>query len=220
MTFEAIIFDLDGTLLNSIVGIADAMNILLRRLGYPTHSEETYKQFVGEGIVELVTRAVPAEKREAHDTDELVAGYRSIYAETWPDSSPPYEGIPELLDALASMNKKLSVLSNKSDDFTRRMVSALLPRWTFEVVRGVLSDGRRKPDPFSALEIAGKTGIAPVKTMFVGDSAVDMQTAVNAGMYGVGVLWGFRGAEEMLENGARKLIEHPMALLDLFQQHL
>lgn len=216
MTFEAIIFDLDGTLLNSIVGIADAMNILLRRLGYPTHSEETYKQLVGEGIVELVTRAIPEEKREAHDTDELVAGYRSIYADTWPDSSPPYGGIPELLDALTSMNKRLSVLSNKSDDFTRRMVSALLPRWEFEVVRGVLPGGTRKPDPSSALEIAGITGIAPGETVFVGDSGVDMRTAANAGMYGVGVLWGFRGAEEILENGAQRLIKHPAELLDLF----
>lgn len=215
MTFEAVIFDLDGTLLNSLVGIADAMNILLRRLGYPTHPVTAYKQFVTEGIIELVKRAVPAEKQNAHDSNELAENYRSIYDTTWPAGSPPYEGIPELLDSLSSMNKKLSVLSNKSDDFTRRMVPVLLPRWEFEVVRGVLPGGTRKPDPFSALEIAGITGIAPGKTVFVGDSGVDMQTAVNAGMVGVGVLWGFREAAEMLENGAQKLIKHPMELLDV-----
>ncbi len=215
MIFESVIFDLDGTLLNSLIGIADAMNISLKRLGYPAHPVETYKQFVTEGIIALVTRALPPEKRKDHDIDELVADYRSIYATTWPDNSPPYEGIPELLDALSSMDKKLSVLSNKSDDFTRRMVSELLPRWEFEVVRGVRADGTYKPDPAAALEIAGLTGTAPGKTMFVGDSGVDMQTAVNAGMYGVGVLWGFREAGEMQEHGARRLIKHPMELLTI-----
>lgn len=212
MTFEAVIFDLDGTLLNSIVGIADAMNMLLRRLNYPTHEIETYKYLVGEGIAELVNRALPPEKRGIHDMTRLATDYRALYAETWPENSPPYEGIPELLDSLSSMKIKLSVLSNKSDDFTRRMVSTLLPRWTFEVVKGVIDGGPRKPDPSAALGIAETTGIPPEKTIFVGDSGVDMQTAVNAGMYGVGVLWGFRKADELLAHGAKQLINHPLEL--------
>jgi phosphoglycolate phosphatase len=215
MTFKAVIFDLDGTLLNSIVGIADAMNMLLQRLNYPTLDIETYKYLVGEGITELVGRALPREKRNNHDMRQLVTEYRALYAETWPENSPPYGGIPELLDSLSSRKIKFSVLSNKSDDFTRRMVSALLPRWTFEVVKGTIDGGPRKPDPSAALAIAGAMGNPPGETIFIGDSGVDMQTAANAGMYGVGVLWGFRKAEELLLHGAKQLINHPRELLKI-----
>lgn len=216
MRFEAVIFDLDGTLLNSLEGIGDAMNILLQRLGYPTHPLETYKYLVGEGIIQLVKRALPEDKGNLHDPGQLVIDYRAIYDTTWPQRSPPYEGIPELLDALSGKNIKAAVLSNKSDDFTKRMVSKLLPHWTFEVVKGVRPGGPRKPDPAAALQIAEITGIAPGKTVFMGDSDVDMQTAVNADMYPVGVQWGFREAGELIANGAKKLIEHPLGLLEIF----
>jgi phosphoglycolate phosphatase len=217
MKFEAIIFDLDGTLLNSLEGIGDAMNILLQRLGYPTHPLEAYKYFVGEGIIQLVKRALPKDKGNLHDLGQLVIDYRAIYDTTWPQKSPPYDGIPELLDALSCKNIKPAILSNKSDDFTRRMVSGLLPRWTFETVKGVRPGAPRKPDPAAALQIAGMTGIAPGKTVFMGDSDVDMQTAVNADMYPVGVLWGFREADELLANGAKHLLEHPMELLGILE---
>lgn len=217
MKFEAVIFDLDGTLLNSLAGIGDAMNILLRRLGYPTHPLEAYKYFVGEGIIQLVTRALPGDKGNLHDLRQLVIDYRAIYDTTWPQKSPPYDGIPELLDALSRKNIKPAILSNKSDDFTKRMVSELLPRWTFEAVKGVRPGGPRKPDPAAALQIAGLTGIAPEKTVFMGDSDVDMQTAVNADMYPVGVLWGFREAEELLANGAKKMIKRPIELLEILK---
>ncbi len=215
MKFEAVIFDLDGTLLNSLAGIGDAMNILLQRLGYPTHPLETYKYFVGEGIIQLVKRSLPEDKGNLHDLGQLVIDYRAIYDTTWPQKSPPYDGIPELLDALSRKNIKAAVLSNKSDDFTRRMVSELLPRWTFEAVKGVRPGATRKPDPAGALQIAEMTGIAPEKTVFMGDSDMDMQTAVHANMYPVGVLWGFREADELLANGAKHLLEHPMELLGI-----
>ncbi|MCP5108469.1 MAG: HAD family hydrolase [bacterium] len=212
MKFESIIFDLDGTLLDSLQGIADAMNILLERMGYPVHTEERYKYFVGEGINELISRALPEKNRDSHNLERLAVEYREIYHSTWPQKSPPYNGIPELLDALSAKNIKMSVLSNKSDDFTNRMVSELLTRWRFEVVRGVRPGGARKPDPASALEIAEITGITPGNTVFVGDSGVDMKTAANAGMYGVGVLWGFREADELRADGADRLIKHPVEL--------
>jgi phosphoglycolate phosphatase len=215
MTLKAVIFDLDGTLLNSIVGIGDAMNMLLQRLKYPTLDIETYKYLVGEGITELVGRALPLEKRDGHDLTQLVADYRSLYAETWPENSPPYEGIPELLDSLSARKIKFSVLSNKSDDFTRRMVSTLLPHWDFEIVKGTIDGVPRKPDPSAALTIADAMGNPPEETIFVGDSGVDMQTAVNAGMIGVGVLWGFRKADELLAHGAKHLINHPRELLEI-----
>lgn len=215
MTLKAVIFDLDGTLLNSIVGIADAMNMLLQRLNYPTHDIETYKYLVGEGIIELVGRALPPGKQDDHDMNQLVTEYRALYAKTWPENSPPYEGIPELLDSLSSRNIKFSVLSNKSDDFTRRMVATLLSRWTFEVVKGTIDGGTRKPDPSAALAIAGAMGNPPEETLFIGDSGVDMQTAANAGMIGVGVLWGFRKEDELLAHGAKHLIKHPLELLKI-----
>jgi phosphoglycolate phosphatase len=213
MTFKAVIFDLDGTLLNSLEGIADAMNVLLERLGYSTHSLETYKYFVGDGIAEMVRRALPEMSREKSDINKLVTDYRDIYHTTWPKKSPPYEGIPELLDALSLKNIKLAVLSNKSDDFTNRMVSELLPDWKFEVVMGAQPGIPEKPDPYAALKIAEIIGIAPTNIIFMGDSGVDMKTAARANMYPVGVLWGFREAEELLANGAKKLIKHPMELL-------
>jgi phosphoglycolate phosphatase len=210
MTYEAVIFDLDGTLLNSLEGIADAMNVLLERLGYSTHPLEAYKYFVGNGIIEMVRRALPEVSRETSDINKWVKDYRDIYHTTWQKKSPPYEGIPKLLDALSQKNIKLAVLSNKSDDFTNRMVSTLLPGWKFEVVMGAQPGIPEKPDPYAALKIAEMINIAPANIVFMGDSGVDMKTAARANMYPMGVLWGFREAEELLANGAKKLIKHPM----------
>lgn len=214
--FDAVIFDLDGTLLNSLVGIADAMNILLERLNYPTHSLEPYKYFVGDGLVELVKRALPDEKREESDIPALFKEYREIYNTTWPLKSPPYDGIPQLLDTLAKKKIKMSILSNKSHDFTQRMVAQLLPGVRFEEVRGVFDGGTRKPDPSGALEIARIMNTTPGNIAFVGDTSIDMKTAVRAGMYPVGVLWGFRPEKELLDNGAKHIVAQPMEIDELF----
>ncbi|MDQ1351692.1 MAG: phosphoglycolate phosphatase, partial [Acidobacteriota bacterium] len=180
MKFDAVIFDLDGTLLNSLEGIADAMNILLRELGYATHPLEAYKYFVGEGLVELLKHTIPAEKLSLHSLDRLVEQYRALYETTWPQKTVPYEGIPEMLDALSAAEIKLAVLSNKSDEFAGRMTAALLPRWKFEAVKGLRPGAPRKPDPALALEIASITGVDPANTIFMGDSGIDMQTASRA----------------------------------------
>ncbi|MCX6584617.1 MAG: HAD family hydrolase [Candidatus Aminicenantes bacterium] len=217
MRYDAVIFDLDGTLLNSLEGIADAMNKLLRQLGYPTHPLEAYKYFVGEGIVQLLKLTVPVEKLNHHSMEQLVKEYRAIYETTWPQKTVVYEGVPEMLDALSATKIKLAVLSNKSHEFAGRMAAALLPRWKFEAVKGLRPGEPRKPDPASALQIAGITGVDPANTIFMGDSGVDMQTASRAQMYGVGVLWGFRQAEELLANGARQLIRRPMELLKIVE---
>jgi phosphoglycolate phosphatase len=219
MRFDAVIFDLDGTLLDSLAGIADAMNILLQKLGSPTHPLEAYKYFVGEGMAELLKHTVPAEKLTHHslDMDLLINEYRALYETTWPRKTVPYDGVPEMLDALAAAKIKCAVLSNKSDEFAVRMVKALLPHWKFEAVKGLRPGAPRKPDPALALEIAGITGVEPARTIFMGDSGIDMQTAGRANMYAVGVLWGFRQAEELLANGARQLLKHPMELLEIVE---
>lgn len=214
--FEAIIFDLDGTLLNSLLGIADAMNILLERLHFPTHPLGAYKYFVGDGIIELVKRALPGEKEQESDIPTLVKEYRKIYDTTWPLESPPYEGILELLESLSKKRIKMAILSNKSHDFTQRMVVQLLPGIHFAEVRGVVDGGTRKPDPSGALDICNIMGTTPGNTVFVGDTSIDMKTAVRAEMYPVGVLWGFRPEKELLENGAKKLVSWPMEIDQLF----
>ncbi len=218
MKFDGIIFDLDGTLLNSLVGIADAMNLLLEQLGYPTHPLEPYRYFVGEGIRELVIRALPEPVRSASNIDQIdqwVARYREFYETTWPTKSDPYEGIPQLLDALTAQNIPMAILSNKSEDFTRRMTQTLLPKWPFKAVRGSRPGLPNKPDPQVALEIANQMDLEPGKTVFMGDTCIDMQTATRAQMIPVGVTWGFRPADELTTNGARHLLNHPKELMDI-----
>lgn len=214
MRFKAVIFDLDGTLLDSLGGIADSMNLLLERLGYPVHPLDRYKYFVGEGIQEMVKQALPEGHRPG--PDRLIVDYRKIYDEKWPQKTKPYSGIPGLLSWLCAGNIKIAVLSNKSDDFTRRMVSALLAGWHFDVVLGARPGIPVKPDPAAALEIAAAIDTEPGDIVFAGDSGVDMQTAVNAGMYPVGVLWGFREAGELLASGAKELLNHPLDLRQHF----
>jgi phosphoglycolate phosphatase len=225
MRFKAIIFDLDGTLLDSLEGIADAMNKLLERMGYPLRTLDEYRYFVGEGIRVLVGKSLPekwhrefqaGEDQEAA-IDLLVKEYRIIYEETWRPKSLPYKSIPELLKTLGKKHIKMSVLSNKADNFTKRMVSELLPGCNFEAILGAQPGIPQKPDPSSSLEIARVMDTNPGDIVFMGDSGVDMQTAVNAGMFPVGVLWGFRDAKELLDNGAKCLIEQPMELVDIVQ---
>ena len=223
MRFQAVIFDLDGTLLDSLGGIAIAMNALLEQMGYPLHPLEEYRYFVGDGLRTMVSRALPGEwhyqfrepDQKEPVLDQLEKKYRNLYSEKWPQHSPPYSGIPELLETLSRENLKMAVLSNKSDDFTKRMVLELLPDYNFEVVLGARRGVPVKPDPGAALEIAATIGITPGGMIFLGDSGVDMQTGVNAEMYPVGALWGFRDADELLANGAKQLIRHPMELMKI-----
>jgi phosphoglycolate phosphatase len=220
MTFKAVIFDLDGTLLNSLKGLALAMNMLLRRLGYPTHPVNRFKKFVGSGITGTVRRALPESIGPNFPIDRFVSDYRRLYDTLWLENSPPYDGIADLLDHLAKEKIKTAVLSNKSDDFTKRMAAALLPGHDFERVLGDRPGVPLKPDPAAAVEIAESTGINPGEFIFLGDSGIDMETAARAGMYGVGALWGFREAGELVAQGAKKLIRHPSELLEIFRKNV
>jgi len=214
MGFQAVIFDLDGTLLNTLADIADSANSVLSRHGFPTHVSDAYRYFIGDGVTMLMTRALPAEER----TDDVVAdcatGFRETYHRTWNVNTRPYMGIAELLDALSARDVKMAVLSNKPDDFTRLCVHEFLADWPFEIILGLRHGVPQKPDPTGALEIAEHLGMSPDRILYLGDSAVDMKTAVNAGMFPMGALWGFRPLEELLENGAQAVIKEPMELLD------
>ena len=217
MKFRAVLFDLDGTLLDTLQDLAEAMNSVLRRSGFATHPLQAYKYFVGDGMETLVRRALP----ETHGNDEAtvsacLAAMKEEYRRRWMEQTRPYPGIPELLDELAARQIQLSVLSNKPDEFTRMMVKKLLPRWQFAWVFGERPGVPRKPDPFSALEIAERSLVASEAFVYLGDTATDMITANAAGMYAVGVTWGFRPAEELTANGAKTLISSPADLLELF----
>ncbi len=215
-TFAAVLFDADGTLLDTIEDIADCMNAVLRHFGYPPHDTERYKYFVGDGMENLVKRSVPSPVRsDPAVVSECLQMMRQNYGRGWNVKTRPYPGITQLLDGLAERGIKTAVLSNKPDDFMQLMAKQLLPAWRFEFVVGERPLKPRKPDPGSALEIAELLGIKPEKFLYVGDTATDMLTAIGAGMYAVGALWGFRTADELIAGGARKLIETPTQLLDL-----
>jgi phosphoglycolate phosphatase len=215
MKFKAALFDLDGTLLDTIGDLGDSMNYVLERMGYPTHDIEEYKHFIGDGIRELVSRSLPADKRDEDSVRNALAAMKDTYSKRWDVKTRPYPGITDMLDALAEKGIKLSVLSNKADDITKNIIKKLLPLWNFYPVFGERQGVPKKPDPAGAFEIIRILGVKPDECLYIGDSGNDMKTANASGMYAVGVLWGFRKAEELVENGARALISHPLDLLNL-----
>ncbi len=215
MKYKAVIFDLDGTLLDTIDDLGDSMNSVLERHGYPVHDLGAYKYFVGNGMRNLVKRALPEDKRDSASIDQGLMEMRGEYTKRWADKTRPYPGIPSLLNALTEKGIKLAVLSNKLDRFSKDIVEKLLPDWSFYPVYGERDGVPIKPDPAGALEIVKILGFSPDEFLYLGDTGIDMQTAVSAGMYAIGVLWGFRNAEELVNNGADMVIEDPLEVLKL-----
>lgn len=215
MKFKAVLFDLDGTLLDTLDDLADSMNASLRRFGFPPNTVDTYRYLVGDGLMNLVSRALPADHRDEATINNVVRAQWEEYSRNWANKTRPYEGIPELLDALQERGVVMCVLSNKPDDFTRIVVQKFLSKWKFAVVRGQEEDTPIKPDPSAANQIALRLGIANAEFLYVGDSNTDMRTANAAGMFAVGALWGFRPRDELLAAGAKALIEQPRELLTL-----
>jgi phosphoglycolate phosphatase len=213
MKFKAVIFDLDGTLVDSLEDIAESMNIVLATLGFRSHHLQAYKYFVGNGIKNLVREALPEDSRDETIISECFDLMMKEYRERCLNKTRPYAGIPELLDELVKRNMKLNVLSNKIDELTQKVVAAILPNWSFELVIGPGSTVPRKPNPSGALLISKNLGIPVSEMIFLGDSGVDMQTATKADMYAVGALWGYRTKEELISNGAKSLIKHPSELI-------
>ncbi len=214
--YQAVLFDLDGTLLNTLDDLANTTNRVLAAKGFPTHPLDAYRYFVGEGAAKLILRALPSGKRQDdHCIQACIQAFYEDYDLNWNVSSRPYRGITEMLDALSAEEIKIAVLSNKPDKFTQKCVTEYFSKWHFEVVFGARENVPRKPDPFGALEVATLLNCPPSRFIYVGDTAIDMLTANAAGMFAVGVEWGFRPVDELKAAGAQLIIGHPSAILDL-----
>ncbi|MDO4574076.1 MAG: HAD family hydrolase [Planctomycetia bacterium] len=210
MKFRGIIFDLDGTLLNSLEDIADASNAALAANGFPTHPVEQYKYFVGDGVRTLVQRILPPEQVNDETVfQNYLAAYLEAYGRNWDNKTQPYPGIPEMLTALQKSGIRMGVFSNKPEQFTKQCVAKLLAPWHFDAVVGQNDQIPPKPDPTGGLLIRDQWGFRSEEILYVGDTATDMNTARTAGFFSIGVAWGFRPISELLASGAKKIARIP-----------
>ncbi|MEM7602187.1 MAG: HAD family hydrolase [Verrucomicrobiota bacterium] len=214
---KAVIFDLDGTLLDTLQDLADSGNAVLEARGFPTHPTDAYRTFIGNGMMNLVRDIFPEGHRPelGEETDQVLAEYRAAYGDRWQNTTVIFPGIANLLDELKQRGIPIGVLSNKAHDFTEKCVEAFLNDWTWDVVLGAREGVPKKPDPAGAIEAAGRVGFTPSDCYFIGDSDVDMMTAVNAAMHAVGVSWGFRPVAELQEAGAEAILDEPLELMGL-----
>jgi len=213
MSYKAVVFDLDGTLLDTLEDIGDSANRVLAERGLPTHQMDDYRYFVGDGARELVIRSLPENAKDSETVNACVEEFRKDYRQNWQVKTRPYDGIREMLDALEDRGLKMAVLSNKPHEFAVKCVETFLSDWEFEIVYGERDSVPRKPDPTGALEITEHLKISPTSFIYLGDTGIDMETAACVGMFPVGALWGFREKQELLDHGAKLLIKRPMDIL-------
>lgn len=200
-----LIFDLDGTLIDSLPGIAASLNRALERCGLPGHADGDVRRFIGNGSYELARRAMPDGTASA-DVLAVETAFKDDYAITWPDGTAPYDGIRECLENLTAAGFRLAVLSNKPHPFTVEIVQRLFPGLHFDPVFGQRPDTPRKPDPEAALQIARHWDYLPERCRFIGDSTVDLETARAAGIPAIAVGWGYHDAPALLAAGAKCVV--------------
>lgn len=214
-SYKAVLFDMDGTLLDTLRDIAESANFVLEQRGHAPHPVEDYRYFVGSGVTELMRRTLPPE--ETADDALLRACVQELkgeYAKRWDHATKPYDGIPELVAALRERGVALGVCTNKPQQFAEIYAQRFFPDLPFATIQGPRDNTPTKPDPFLALQAAKDLNVAPEHCVFLGDTDIDMQTAQNAAMLPVGVLWGFREKKELEANGAALCIARPLELLE------
>lgn len=209
------VFDIDGTLLNTVSDIGGACNVMLERHGFPAHPLPDYKKMVGNGFKKLVMRSLPQDRQfEANELAALVKEAMDWYETHMMEKTEPYEGIPQALAALKAAGAQLAVLSNKPDVMCAPLVRHYFPEIAFLDVRGQRPDTPLKPDPTALLEIMKEAGVDKSQCAYAGDSDVDMILARNAGVAGLGASWGFRGVAELEAAGPTRILWKPADLLE------
>ncbi len=211
---KGIIFDLDGTLLNSLVDIADAVNFVLEKYQFPIYDFETYKQFIGNGIEVLARKALEPNILES-DFIPYFEEIKASYKQRQNTKTAPYSGITDLLIELNSRNVKIAILSNKPHEFVEPTVKRYFPNIKFDIMLGSRENVERKPNPIAVYEILEYLQLEKKDCFFVGDTATDIITGKNSGIESIGVLWGFRGKEELLKAGANYIVKYPSEIIDL-----
>ena len=214
MKYKGIIFDLDGTLVNSLEDISDAMNNVLTNLNYPTHTYDTYQYFIGSGLRNLVSKALPATNNSENEIEVCFENMIAEYREICTLKTKPYAGIVELLDDLVSRDIKLAVFSNKADELTKKIASEIFTDY-FNAAVGLSTEALKKPNPFEAIEISKSWNLSTEEIIFIGDSDIDMLTATNANMFPLGVSWGYRTKDELIASGAKLVINTPSDLIEI-----
>jgi phosphoglycolate phosphatase len=212
---QAIMFDLDGTLLDTLEDLGDAMNLALTEGGHAAHDYPFYRHAIGDGASMLVQRSLPTAHRDAASVAAMLRGMQAHYAELWDTKTHLYDGVGELLDELTARSLPMTVFSNKPNTALQDCVTRFFAPHTFAMARGAMPGRPVKPDPTPALEMTAALGIPAEQWLYVGDTNTDMLTAIAAGMHPVGCTWGFRDRAELLEYGAAAIIDHPRELLGL-----
>ena len=216
MKYRAAIFDMDGTLIDSLEDLADAVNEMLEHYGFPTHPLEPYRYYVGNGARKLIERTVPKDRlTDKNFVDEALKYYDACYQRRLTVKTKPYDGIIEMLQRLKALNIPRGVVTNKQDFAAQEIATKLFPSGMFDSVIGDREGLPRKPDPTKALKIASDFGVEPSEVAYFGDTSVDIQTAINAGFLAVGVTWGFRPRSELVDSGAQIIVDSPKEILDL-----
>ncbi len=211
MTYRAYIFDLDGTLLNTLPDLVRLTNMVLERHGWPQRTQDEILGFVGDGGRVLVRRAAPGDACDA-EIEEAFAQWQELYPTYGHALTQPYQGVPEALEQLKARGAKLGVLSNKFDAAAQEVIANHFPG-VFDVVRGECKEIPRKPDPRGLLHMIAQLGMEPRHVAYVGDSGTDIQVARESGAFPVGVTWGYRPVAELQAAGARHLVDHPHDLV-------
>ncbi len=214
---KAILFDLDGTLVNSLADLADCCNFALEKFGFPTHTTDKYNYFVGDGMKKLVERIIPEGCLGTENEQKVYDCFLDRYKTEYCNKTLPYEGVNELLRALHLRGYKLAIISNKNELMAKAVAEKLLPN-CFSAVFGKREDFPPKPDAALTLKLIEELGLSPQNCILIGDSGMDMKTAVNSGLLCIGALWGFREKDELISSGADYLANKPLDILELLRK--
>ena len=214
---KAIIFDLDGTLADTIGSIRTAINMAMQHYGFPEHDYEAVRRAIGNGARMLIRRLVPSDVTDDARVTEILNYYNACYAKTYTEANTCYDGMKNAVLELHRRGYKLAVLSNKPDVYTAALTKILFPEGIISIAQGQLDSVPTKPDPTAPLDIAARLGVTADECAFVGDSEVDILTAKNAKMYSVGCSWGYRPRDVLTETGADVIIDSPVQILEIFK---